>query len=255
MKVCQWYGPNEKKWLWDGFWRIALISFATCIITGFCGVFTLGMTSCCSMTPGLRKGLSIIFGLIAIFNVMPMMVYWSRICQEESICNESQSNCVNSCRMGSGSWHIFASSFMWISAMITTWSIGPSTHSIPEDVSDKDAESQESGDTSPTRVPQPRVDDDDDDSVDEEELSDVSITDEEIAKEPQESTTRGSRLTKVWSKIRSKHDKVVADPADNNMLEVESSQNDNKTDDTTYRQATFFSKLGPQIKNNGWENL
>ena len=142
--------------------------------------------------------------------------------------------------------------------MITTWSIGPSTHSIPEDVSDKDAESQESGDTSPTRVPQPRVDDDDD-SVDEEELSDVSITDEVIgdatAKEPQESTTRGSRLTKIWSKIRSKHDKVVADPADNNMLEVESSQNDNKTDDTTYRQATFLSKLGPQIKNNGWENL
>ena len=145
--------------------------------------------------------------------------------------------------------------------MITTWSIGPSTHSIPEDVSDKDAESQESGDTSPTRVPQPRVDDDD--SVDEEELSDVSITDEEIeitigdatAEEPQESTTRGSRLTKIWSKIRSKHDKVVADPADNNMLEVESSQNDNKTDDTTYRQATFFSKLGPQIKINGWENL
>jgi hypothetical protein len=169
MKVCQWYGPNEKKWLWDGLWRFALISFATCIITGFCGVFTLGMTSCCSMTPNLRKGLSVIFGLIAIFNVMPMMVYWSRICQEESICNESQSNCVNSCRMGSGSWHIFASSFMWISAMITTWSIGPSTHS-PYEVSVKDAESQESGDKSPTRVTQPR----DDDMVDEEELSDVS---------------------------------------------------------------------------------
>jgi hypothetical protein len=58
---------------------------------------------------------------------------------------------------------------MWISAMITTWSIGPSTHS-PYEVSVKDAESQESGDKSPTRVTQPR----DDDMVDEEELSDVS---------------------------------------------------------------------------------
>ena len=53
--------------------------------------------------------------------------------------------------------------------MITTWSIGPSTHS-PYEVSVKDAESQESGDKSPTRVTQPR----DDDMVDEEELSDVS---------------------------------------------------------------------------------
>ena len=85
---------------------------------------------------------------------------------------------------------------------------------------------------------------------------------DETAKEPQKSTTRGGRLTKVQSKIRSKNDNIVADPAENNILEVnKSSQNDTKTDDityrqdTTYRQATFLSKLGPQIKNNGWANV
>ena len=211
MKVCQWYGPHDKRWLWDGYWRFAFVIYTICLLSALGGIIMVGVTSCFTMKARTVRGISMLFGVLAICNAMPLAVYLSRVCKSESICNESQSNCVNSCEMGSGSWHIFATSFMWISAMITTWSIkagGATSYDREEDAVDeeavKDTDSQGSEDTSPTRESRPRYDERDDDS-------DISSTtaenndDDERDAAPSSTAIvpdRGEPMRKFWTKIK-----------------------------------------------------
>ncbi len=74
--------------------------------------------------------LSIGFGVSAMLNMAPMIIFLkSELCTGNDgagICDESQTNCVSTCEMSSGSWQLLATSFMWISAMISAWVISPS---------------------------------------------------------------------------------------------------------------------------------
>ena len=103
VKVCQWYSPQEKEWLWDNIWNISLISQSVCLIVGLLGVGFLGLASCCSVHMNLFRVMSITFGIIAVINMTPLMIYWkSDLCTTESVCNEYETSCVTSCKMGDG---------------------------------------------------------------------------------------------------------------------------------------------------------
>lgn len=89
-------------------------------------------------------------GALAILNMLPFLIFWkSDMCQSENmICNPSQSYCVGSCQIGMGGWQLFICSFMWISAMITTWSIPMpiETEEVVEDLKLSETSSSDSED-------------------------------------------------------------------------------------------------------------
>eukprot|EP00554_Chaetoceros_debilis_P004947 CAMPEP_0194088436 /NCGR_PEP_ID=MMETSP0149-20130528/29093_1 /TAXON_ID=122233 /ORGANISM="Chaetoceros debilis, Strain MM31A-1" /LENGTH=116 /DNA_ID=CAMNT_0038772081 /DNA_START=314 /DNA_END=661 /DNA_ORIENTATION=+ len=88
------------------------------------------MSTCCSIRTGFFQMMSIGFGVNAMLNMAPMIVFLkSELCTGNDgagICDESQTNCVSTCEMSSGSWQLIATTFMWISAMISAWVISPS---------------------------------------------------------------------------------------------------------------------------------
>lgn len=271
LKVCQWYGPNDKTWLWDGYWGFSFFIYTTCMIAGLFGVCTIGMASCYSLTPRVKKWTTILFGLIAVLNVSPLTLYWSRICGEESICNETESYCVNSCQMGSGSWHIFAASFMWVSAMITTWAIKP--FSVSKRINkERDPENPTSNYISPRKAKiHPtgsdvvRVDDKDPkaehDGKDEEMNDTYDATANKNASQ-QYSSFRG-RFSKAWIKITrsSSDDSDDAEPMDqtrdegNNFEATITTRQENEESEASYRKATCLSTLVPPGKSIGWESI
>jgi len=139
LKVCQWYSAGEKEWLWDSIWNISFYTHSTCNAFGILAAILLGITSCCSVQPHFFRRLSMSFGIMAILNIIPFLIYWkSGLCSEKTICNENQSNCVDSCQIGGGSYQLFATSFMWLSAMISTWGMLP----ITKTENSEDVESQ-----------------------------------------------------------------------------------------------------------------
>jgi len=143
LKVCQWYSAGEKEWLWDSIWNISFYTHSICNVFGILAAILLGITSCCCVQPQCFKKLAMSFGIMAILNVIPFLIYWkSEMCSvDQPICNENQSNCVNSCQIGGGSWQLFATSFMWLASMISTWGMLP----ITKIDSSKDVESQING--------------------------------------------------------------------------------------------------------------
>lgn len=157
LKVCQWYTNDDREWLWDKFWNVSFYSYILCTIIGavVCALLTLG--SCCLFQKMTSRAISYMFGILAILSTLPFVIYWkSDICSKKTgVCDDTQIYCVDTCEMGRGSWQLFACSFMWISAMVTTWSIKPEERShLP--VVEKDTASQS-------------TDDDDDDNEEEEE--------------------------------------------------------------------------------------
>ena len=206
LKVCEWYSADERKWLWDSIWHTSLYSHATCSIIGLLGLIFLGITSCRSIKTRLVRGMSITFGLIAIVNIMPLLIYSkSDLCIEGNVvCDGSQTNCVNSCKMGSGSWQLFALSFMWVSCMVTTWAVEPYDGDV--DI-EKGMESHGSGDS---WTKEESLDMSDINTVSsDEELNSVS-SDAELdmgSIDEEASTDRLSsplQITKEWLKRRSK---------------------------------------------------
>jgi hypothetical protein len=140
LKVCQWYSAGEKEWLWDSIWNTSFYTHSICNVFGILAAILLGISSCYHVQPQFFKMLAMSFGIMAILNVIPFLIYWkSEMCSvDQPICNENQSNCVDSCQIGSGSWQLFATSFMWLSSMISTWGMLP----ITKTESSKDVESQ-----------------------------------------------------------------------------------------------------------------
>lgn len=145
LKVCQWYSNNDREWLWDKFWNMSFYSFILCTITGAVACALLSIGSCYVLEKKTSRVLSYIFGILAILSIAPFLIYWkSDICSKDTgVCDQSQSNCVDTCHMGNGSWQLFASSFIWISAMVTTWSLHPEEEPI---LVDKDDASQSTDD-------------------------------------------------------------------------------------------------------------
>lgn len=144
MKICQWYSNQDRGWLWDKFWNVSFYSFIGCTVLGAVTCALLGMSSCHTYKKKQSKMLSYLFGNLAILNTIPFLIYWkSKVCSKKGgVCDPSLTNCVDTCQMGSGSWQLFACSFIWISAMMTTWSIEPVKPSTEE----KDDASQSTDD-------------------------------------------------------------------------------------------------------------
>lgn len=140
--VCKWYSAEERQWLLGGLWEYSTCIFAACILISFFTVGFIGFTSSCHVKTKHMRGASFIFGLLSVLNILPILVYQSDFCKEDIVCNPSHSTCVSACRLGNGSWQLIAVSFMWVSAMITTWFITPSLQG-PE-LSFKDEENQKS---------------------------------------------------------------------------------------------------------------
>lgn len=129
LKTCKWMNEKERNWLVDRTWTVSLILQAACILFGFMSMVIILMSSCCSIRKGLFRIMSIGFGANAMLNMTPMIIFLkSELCTGNDgagICDESQTNCVSTCEMSSGSWQLLATSFMWISAMISAWVISP----------------------------------------------------------------------------------------------------------------------------------
>jgi len=126
LKVCQWYSNQDKDWLWDKWWNVSFYIFVACTILGAVTCILMGISSSCWKLKKMDcRVLSYIFGILAILNIGPFLIYWKAdICSNSTtMCDESQINCVETCEMGSGSWQLFACSFIWISTMVTTWSM------------------------------------------------------------------------------------------------------------------------------------
>jgi len=137
LTVCQWYSDEDKKWLWDSIWDVSFYAHLTCTLLGLLSATSLGITSCRLLRPHFFRFLSMLFGMMAVLSLTPFLIYWkSDMClQDKPTCNDSQSKCVDSCQIGSGSWQLFAASFMWISSMLVTWSIPPiKLRNINEDI-------------------------------------------------------------------------------------------------------------------------
>lgn len=144
--MCQWYSNNDKEWLWDNVWNIAFYGLILCTILGAVACTLLSMGSCCLFNKKICRSFSYSFGILAVLNTLPFLIFWkSDICSKKAgVCDETQLYCVDTCEMGSGSWQLFACSFIWISAMVTTWSIKP--ESEEKSTLEKDDASQSTDD-------------------------------------------------------------------------------------------------------------
>jgi hypothetical protein len=121
-KVCQWHGEDDKTWLLDPLWIISKWCVITCIVLALFNIGILLISSCYKMESFVYRRISFSFGFIAVLSAVPFTLYFaSGVCNADvSVCDETQTNCVMSCKMGTGSWQLLASSFTFLSTMISS---------------------------------------------------------------------------------------------------------------------------------------
>ena len=121
-KVCQWHEEDDKTWLLDPLWIISKWCVITCIILALINIGILLAASCYQFDSFVFRRISFSFGFISVLSAVPFSLYFaSGVCNADvSVCDISQTNCVMSCKMGTGSWQLLASSFTFLSTMISS---------------------------------------------------------------------------------------------------------------------------------------
>lgn len=124
-KVCQWHTEEDGTWLLDPLWIVAKWCLIGSLISAVINIGVLVMSSCYEFGRKNFKRVSILFGIISFLNLIPMMLYFaSDVCKDDVfVCDETETNCVVGCKMGPGSWQLLASSFTFLSTMISIWTI------------------------------------------------------------------------------------------------------------------------------------
>ena len=154
LKMCQWYTGEERGWLLDSeergwlldrTWDISFIINCCSILFGFLSMVVILISSTCSLKIKTFRALALGFGINAILSMSPILILLkSKVCSDGGVCDDSQTNCVSSCQLSTGSWQVLATSVMWISAMISSCVIGPTkadlAHGTTKEL--KDEESQ-----------------------------------------------------------------------------------------------------------------
>ncbi len=126
LKICKWYTDQERHWLLDRNFSASFVINACTTLFGFMSMFVLLISSTCSLKIDAFRTMSVGFGINAILNMSPLLIVLkSNVCTDGGICDDSQTNCVSSCELSTGSWQVLATSVMWISAMISSWVISP----------------------------------------------------------------------------------------------------------------------------------